>query len=410
MANSRYLSAKEAAKELNITQDTLYAYVSRGLLRSEVTEGRIKRYLAEDIRRLKERKERRRNPDVVAEGALHLGAPVMESAITLLADQRFYYRGRDALVLATTCSIEQVAFLIWTGELLPGRVPLFDGLAASLSPLCASMLAQMAGLPIVEIFQALLSLAAAEDVTAYDLRASAIVQTGARILRMLTTAATGEAPGAQSIAETLQQGWIPTEPRASTLLNAALILCADHELNVTTFTARCVASAGATPYAVVIAGLAALSGYKHAGASERVEAFLQEAGTPGGVRSAMQSRLRRGEPIPGFGHPLYPDGDPRGRLLLDLITEFSPDTPSVELAHTAIAEARDLLGEEPNIDFAMVTLVRALHLSRDGAITLRALGRTIGWIGHAIEQYGVNQLIRPRARYTGELPQLSHKG
>src|SRR5256886_17669674 len=85
------------------------------------------------------------------------------------------------------------------------------------------------------------------------------------------------------------------------LLAAALILCADQELNVTTFTARCVASAGSTPYAVVCSGLSALQGIKHAGQTERIEAFLRETGSPANVRSSMTSLLKRAEPIPGFG-------------------------------------------------------------------------------------------------------------
>ena len=105
------------------------------------------------------------------------------------------------------------------------------------------------------------------------------------------------------------------------LLRAALILCADHELNVSSFTARCVASAGSHPYAVVIAGLAALEGPRHGGATARVESMLESMRRARPLRSAVAARLRRGESIDGFGHPLYRDGDPRARLLLDLLRE-----------------------------------------------------------------------------------------
>jgi citrate synthase len=116
--DERYLGAAQAAEELGVSQATLYAYVSRGMVRSEAVEGkrRNRRYRAEDIRRLKERKERRRDPDGVAEGALHWGTPVLESGITLVDEGRLYYRGRDVLDLAGNESIEEVAALIWTGD------------------------------------------------------------------------------------------------------------------------------------------------------------------------------------------------------------------------------------------------------------------------------------------------------
>src|SRR5918998_505704 len=120
MGEERYLGARRAAKELGVSLATLYAYVSRGMIRSEGTGGRERRYRAEDVLRLKERKERRRDPDRAAEGALHWGTPVLESAITLIEDGRLYYRGRDAVALAAGSAIEDVAALIWTGD--PGQV------------------------------------------------------------------------------------------------------------------------------------------------------------------------------------------------------------------------------------------------------------------------------------------------
>src|ERR687889_1314730 len=109
----RYLSARRAAEELGVSLATLYAYVSRGMVRSEAVEGkgRNRRYRAEDVRRLKERKERRRDPEGVVEGALSWGTPVMESGITLIEDGGLYYRGREVGDLAVHESIEKVAAL-----------------------------------------------------------------------------------------------------------------------------------------------------------------------------------------------------------------------------------------------------------------------------------------------------------
>src|ERR671916_1047447 len=312
MGEERYLGARRAAEELGVSLRTLYAYVSRGLIRSEAAGGRNRRYRAEDVRRLKERKERRRDPDRVVEDALHWGTPVMESAITLIEDDGLYYRGRDALALAARSSIEEVAALIWTGD--PGsRAELFPPGPPRLSPRIRAALGS--GLPPVEALQVLLSLAGAKDPAAYDLRPAAVARTGARILRLMASVAAGGA-AAPGVAETLARGWGARD--AGDLIDAALVLCADHELPVSTFVARCVASSEATPYAVVVAGLSAMGGVKHGGQTELVEAFLREAEDVGDARGTISGRLRRGERIPGFGHSLYPGGDPRGAALLRL--------------------------------------------------------------------------------------------
>ncbi len=191
---------------------------------------------------------------------------------------------------------------------------------------------------------------------------------------------------------------------AAVLFDSALILCADHELNVSTFAARCVASSEATPYGVVTAGLAALQSAKHGGQTELVQAFLHEVETSADPRKAIVDRLKRGESVPGFGHSLYPGGDPRGAELLRLAATAYPRSPAVALSAVVVGEALDLIGEYPTLDFGLVTLARALGLPPGGAVALFAVGRTVGWIGHAIEQYASGSLIRPRARYVGEQP------
>jgi citrate synthase len=404
MGEVRYLTAGQAAEELGVSLATLYAYVSRGMIRSEALgRSRSRRYRAEDVRRHKERKERRRDPDGVVEGALHWGTPVMESGITLIADGGLYYRGRDVAALAAGSTIEEVAALIWTGD--PAGVrDLFPPGWPGLSPRLRAVLGSLEGLSPVETFQALLPLAEAEDPAAYDLRPPAVARTGAGVLRVMTSVAVGVAGTAAGIAETLRRGWCPRDPGSEALLNSALILCADHELPVSTFAARCVASSEATPYAVVAAGLAALGGVRHGGQIELVEVFLREVEATGDARRAIAGRLRRGEEIPGFGHSLYPEGDPRGGELLRLTGAAYPNSPVVALSSAVEAEALEVMGERPTVDLGLVTLARALGLPPGGAIGLFALGRSIGWIGHAIEQYESGSLIRPRARYVGEQP------
>jgi citrate synthase len=206
------------------------------------------------------------------------------------------------------------------------------------------------------------------------------------------------------IAAILQVGWAPGRPEAAAPIGAALILAADHELNVSAFTARCVASAAASPWDVVSAGLAALKGARHGGHAERVEALFREAGSAAGARRVLADRLRRGEEIPGFGHPLYPGGDPRGAALLALAAAAAPRSPAVERAQGLAEAGRELIREHPTIDLGLVALSRALGLPERTPLALFALGRTIGWIGHAIEEYGLSRLIRPRAAYVGEPP------
>lgn len=401
----RWFTAQEAAAELGVTLPTLYAYASRGLLRSEGVPGepRARRYPREDVLRLKERKELRKEPERAVPKALSWGGtPVLESSITLVEGGRLYYRGRDAVALARSRTVEEVAALIWTGD--PGDAAgLFAGDAPELPAAAAAVLAA-ADLSHIERCQAILPLAGAADPASWDRRPRSVAVTGARILRLLAQVAAGGTGSAVTIAATLQQGWAPGRPEAAGPIGAALILAADHELNVSAFTARCVASAAASPYDVVTAGLAALKGARHGGHTQRVEAIFREAGTAERARQTLADRLRRGEEIPGTGHTFYPEGDPRGKALLELAAEAAPGSPAVALG-AALAEAgRELLREHPNLDFGLVTLARALDLPAGTPLALFALGRTIGWLGHAIEEYALDRLIRPRAAYVGEPP------
>lgn len=408
MAKDRYMTAQEAAHALGVSLPTLYAYVSRGLIRSTGTSGqRKKRYDAEDIDKLIARKEGRRNPEVLAQDALHWGAPVLESALTLIDDHSVYYRGQPLVSLARQLSIEQTASLLWAGDI--SHAPqLFSPETHVSARLYETILAQIEALGLslqpTQALQTMLPLAASVDKGAYDLRPSAVMQTGARILRLMASVLAGDVQEQMPIATMLQQGLRPDDPQAEAMFNTMLIICADHELNASSFTARIAASAGATPYAAVIAGMSALGGFKHGGYTERVEAFLQSVSTPSDMRDAMAGRLRRGEDVPGFGHKLYPKGDPRAQLLLDILYERYPHSPRLALIRAAIEGARELINELPAIDFALVAVADVLELPAGSALGLFALGRAVGWIGHTLEQYSVDRIIRPRARYTGDMP------
>jgi citrate synthase len=208
------------------------------------------------------------------------------------------------------------------------------------------------------------------------------------------------------VATTLVKGWGIDGETARKIINLALVLCADHEFNVSAFTARCVASAGSSPYAVVVAGLAALQGYKHGGATAKIEAFLRELKIQNDVRSAIAARIKRGERIPGFGHKLYPDGDPRGKAILATCNQYFPESGAMALGKLVMDEMEQIYSLQPTVDFGLVILSEVLKLPPGSALVLFALGRTVGWIGQAIEQYEIDALIRPRARYTGIIPNI----
>src|SRR5262249_8779396 len=202
------------------------------------------------------------------------GPPVLSASLALVEGGRLYYRGRDALVLARESSVEEVAALLWTGD--PGRAGSLFAAAPVRGAGSQRPVADGSRLGPVERCQRVLPLAAASALAAYHLPPDAAPAARARGLRLLAAAVAG-IPGRNTAEATLQAAWLPRRPPAAAALRAALILCADHELNVSAFTARCVASAAASPYDVVAAGLAALKGARHGGEAARGEALLQEA-------------------------------------------------------------------------------------------------------------------------------------
>src|SRR5262245_8636535 len=223
-----------------------------------------------------------------------------------------------------------------------------------------------------------------------------------RLMTDIVAPRPAKAPG-PLIHVALQSEWAPRKTAVGDVIRIALVLCADHELNVSAFTARCAASAGAAPYDVVSAAMATLKGYKHGGAGERVMALLAESDTPKEARALIAERMRGGQRLPGFGHPLYPSGDPRATLLLRL-AEASGNEKEWRRAKALSKAAVELLDDLPNLDFGLAALTRAYGLPAQAPVLLFALGRTVGWIAHAIEEYDAGQLIRPRARYTGPSP------
>lgn len=374
------LSAREAAERLGIKVDTLYAYVSRGQLESvEIAHSRERHYDADAIERFLVARGGRggqRPPETLV--------PVIGSAICLIAGHRFYYRGEDVLVLAETATLEDVAALLWEeapvrrgGDRVSGRPP-------------------DAGLGLIERCQVRLAELSARDYAALDLTRAGVVRTGGAILDALTECIAGGETGPVHVR--LAGQW-RLDAAGADLVRRALVLLADHELNASTFVARCIASTAATPYAVVSGAIAALSGRRHGGASARAEAMCQALGDTDPV-AEMAARLARDEALPGMGHPLYPEGDPRAAALLAAAKRAVP--AKAAWIDEVAGGATHLAGTPPNVDFGLGVAAAVLGLPSGAAFSIFLVARTVGWIAHAIEQYDSRVLIRPRARYTGQ--------
>jgi len=396
-ANHGWLKAEDASRLLQVTRTTLYAYVSRGYVRSQATPGpsRERLYSRDDVERLRRQTEARRDPDKAAARSLQWGLPVLESSITFIDGKRLYYRGHDVVHLSRSRSVAEVASLIWSGR--------FEGAFSPTPPRLATTHRPDRALPFVPRAQAVLAAASVRDHAAFDLRDASVAHAGWRILHLLTRVARLSRSSGPTIDQALSHNWGVTA-RGADVVRAALILCADHELNVSSFTARCVASAGSNPYTVVLAGLAALEGTRHGGTTARVESMLESLQHSRHPGTAVAARLRRGESIDGFGHPLYRDGDPRAIALLDLLRERYPKSRELGFVLDVTDAATTITRERPNLDFALASVARVLKLPAGSPLTLFAIGRTIGWIGQAIEQYATGQLIRPRAKYVGVVP------
>jgi citrate synthase len=380
---TEWIEAREALARLRVRPQTLYAYVSRGRVHAEPDprDPRRSRYRASDIAALQVRKARGRKAADVAADAIAWGEPVLASAVTTVADGRLYYRGRDAARLAETETLESVARLLRGGQGIAVRRTLRPQ-----PPDCPTMR---------ERAFAALAVRAALAAPAREISTASLANEAATLLDILADAFTGEIGGG-AIHERLARAW-DCGPAGIDLIRRALVLLADHELNASTFACRVAASTGASLAASALAGLAALSGPLHGGAVAGVGGLADEAERIG-MEEAVAARLAHGITAPGFGHRLYPDGDPRARALLGAFDA----PPPIEALRQAMETAT---GQHDNVDFALFALARALNLPADAPFALFATARCAGWTAHAIEQIADGDLIRPRARYSGLAPE-----
>jgi citrate synthase len=428
-----FLSAAEAARRLGVKPATLYAYVSRGVLsRGKAADGRASLFNADEVERLARRGRPRRPPGVAD--------ITVESAITEITGDSLRFRGLDATRLAVSRTFEEVAELLWTGELRSAREP-WQARPAALAAGRAAQAALPAGTLPLERLQVIVPAMAATDPLRLQLDTAAVLAAGRSIIAgmvdcMPSTATSGpgtsgpgisgpgisgagisgagisgpgiSGPGisgpGQPVAERLWSRLCDrrASPALMHAMSAALVLLADHELAASTLAARAAASVRADPYAVVGTGLGAVSGALHGGASLGAETLMAAASGPDDVPRVVAELLRRGEKVPGFGHFVYRGGDPRAVVLLDLVRRAAPKSGPLAVADALVAEIRQKSLPEPNIDFAIATLARVAGMVRGGAEAIFAVARTAGWIAHALEAYAGPGPLRPRAIYTGK--------
>lgn len=397
---TEWIEAAEAARRLGIKQASLYSYVSRGVLtRRRSPQGRGSLFRAAEVEGLARRGRPRRAP------AAEL---VIETELTEIAGNQLRYRGQDVTELATRHSFEQVCALLWSGELAgPADGEAWQAPAAAVAAGTAAQAALPARTLPLERLQVVVPALAAADPLRLQLDPPAVIAAArsliAGMVECLPLPAGGSAVSSGPIAGRLASRLCPAPlPAALTrALSAALVLLADHELAASTLAARVAASVRADPYAVVSAGLAALGGWLHGGASLGAEVMLASADGPADAGRVVGDLLRRGERIPGFGHFVYQAGDPRAVLLMRILRQAVPDAPQLDVAEAFFAEARGRALPEPNIDFALAALAGVARLIPGAGEAIFAVARVAGWIAHGLEEYARNIPIRPRAIYTG---------
>ena len=391
-----YLSAREASAELSISPATLYAYVSRGLIRSEPSpDSRSHRYRAEDVRGLKER----RVPAVEPRGLRSFDAdlPVLDSAIGTITEQGAIYRGVNCVDLAEKDTLEHTATLLWD---VTGVDPFAPDNCPSVSDAMRTIAEAAHRAAPIDRAIAVLALAASADPRAFTRAPDGRAMVGGRILRLLVATMLNQRPSPEPLHLQIAKAWAPDNKHAPDLIRRALVLLADHELYASTFTVRCAASTGLNLYDAIIAGLAALKGPKHGGAGVLASRLVKTM-VDNDVGPVIRERVALGERFAGFGHGVYKRGDPRAISLLEALTRAGAPRKFTKEIPERIAEAT---GEFVNIDYALAVLVHSLRMPVGSELALFAMSRSVGWIAHASEQLQHGKLIRPRARYVGPAP------
>jgi citrate synthase len=393
--DSNYLSAEQAAKALNVSLQTLYAYVSRKGVRSLPIPGtRKRRYWKSDIDRLREKKQ----PVAITPGPLK-----HESAITLITGSDIFYRGRNAVELAESSSFEFVAALLWGVK----EEDVFERVAPKVPTLFKQMDKLLAKESEINRATALFTLLEQANPKAYDLSAMGMARTGADILRCLA-------------AITLRTSKVTTEPLhlfvahnrelsppLGDLVRRLLILSADHAFEPGTVAVRTVASTGVTPWRSLISGFSVTLGRRgRMGSFEAIHRFVVEIVACSDPYAMVVGRIRDGERLPGFdgytAASVHPNGDPRARAIFENCGAVLAKDPAFARLKEVAAAIKEIKNEEPS--FALMCVFVGWKIGLNPQDSLFHLGRAAGWVAHAIEQYQAGETYRQPETYQGALP------
>jgi citrate synthase len=416
--SSQYLTAAEACSLLGVKPQTLYAYVSRGQLRPEARPGHQGNYYPRsEVESLLARSRARSGHGATAAGAMRWGEPILESAITNIQDEKLFYRGHGLNdLIRDEVPFENVAELLWSGELPVGQVRWIQPISSE-NIARTSLSFDATGSAVARRLLLCVSEAAFADQQGAD----ELLDDTLRRARFLVFAVASElfagkrrdkasSAGQISIAEWIARRTVHSSSgTAIAAVNAALIACSDHELNASTFAARVAASTGADLYAAILAGAATFSGRHHGLSPVAAYGLVESASRGHNIENQIKDALAAGRSIPGFGHPLYPHGDPRFSLLIECARGVAEEMggeakKQFELVSRVIQAAKRQGLQLPNLDMGLVAVVLVLGLPGAAAASLFALGRIAGWTAHVIEQRQQGFLLRPRARYVGRGP------
>lgn len=419
MTESTRWSASETAARLGVKPETLYAYVSRGLLGRERTpEGstfdpvEVERFAA----------GRRRSPDrptVVLRDGRPSGGPLMtiDTDVAVIEDDELYFRGRSAIGLARTTDFETVCRWLWTGDL--DHEARFRPLPGAIDAVRRVLAAMPGEASLTDRIRVMVPVVAALDPLREVLEADSVASRTGALLATLAAGVCADpaVPAGERIAGTLCAGLVgadqpfdrlraPGEDHRDPLdrcVNAALVLLVDHDLAVSTLAARAAASARANPYAVVLSGLGALDSALHGNASRsayRMLAAVEAGEEPRVVIGRTLAAGRSG--VPGFGHRIYRAADPRAELIFELLGDLDGAGPALAAA-AAIGEiVTDRGAIFRNVDLALAALARAAGMSEEAGEVIFSIARIGGWIAHALDEYQRPALrLRPVGRYVG---------
>ncbi|MFF8594901.1 citrate/2-methylcitrate synthase [Streptomyces sp. NPDC015220] len=409
----RRLSTKETAELLGVKPETVYAYVSRGQLGSRREPGgRGSTFDAAEVEALARRNRRESGAAAGAAGEL-----TVRTRLTLIAEDRYYFRGVDATELAARHTYEEVAEWLWTGRPRPGAAFTAPEPAVAVARAAVNALPEHAG-PTDRLRVAAIA-AAAADPLRFDLSEGAVLGT-ARVLIPTLVDALPPVPGGRDdrpvpggrhdqgpLAHRL---WVrltgrPADEASLRVLDTAMGLLADHDLAASTLAVRVAASARAHAYAAVSAGLGVIEGPLHGAAGGLAHRLLLEVLDRGSAGPVVADELRDGRRIPGLGHRLYTGEDPRARALFALLEEIPHAAPALAAARDIVATTARRTPLHANVDLALAVLTASSGMPSTASETIFAVARTAGWIAHALEEYGERPLrMRPSGRYVGRRP------